>query len=266
MKKIIYLLLAALMVTGVTAAQTSKKSKTKKKTTSAAVLPVTKGETKEYGDYLTTQMFTVKKGKDNQVKVEYPVAGNPALVNAIRSYIKHRLNDKFTGSLDTPDALLRSALKGKRDVQFGQEGESLSQEITVTYSNPNVISFKDEGYVYEGGAHGLPWMSGASFLTSDGTILNIDMMPSFSRMKPYVMQGIADDYNVSVRDLDDILFNADEVNDYPGTVYITADGLKFIYQPYEIAPFSAGAPTAVIPATSNIIDMLSPAGRKFFAK
>lgn len=263
MKKIIYLLLALLVVTGAASAQTRKKSKTKKKATSSAVLPVAKGEIKEYGDYLTTQMFTVKKGKDNEVKVEYPLSGNPILVNAIREYIKNSVNDQFTGSLDTPDALLRSALKGKHDVSFGQEGESLSQELVVEYFNPNIITFKDTGYVYMGGAHGMPWVTGKTFMTSDGTPFTLDMLPSFSKMRSSIMKGLAKNFGVSVSGLKDILFDPDELNEYPGTVYITGDGIIFIYQPYEIAPFSEGAPTAIVPLTSEIINMLPDKARQF---
>lgn len=258
MKKIIYLLLAALMVTGIAAAQTRKKSKTKKKTTSAAVLPVTKGETKEYGNYLTTQVFTVKKG-NNDVKIEYPVSGNSALVNSIRKYIKNAVNRNFTGSLETPNALITSLVKK----YSGRSEDYIAVEIGVIYSNPNIVTFSNNGYEYAGGAHGMSWFDGATFLTANGEELNINMMPSFSKLRPYILEGMAKYYKRSVSDLRDILYNVDELKEYPQTVYIDKDGLTFIYQPYEIAPYMAGAPTSVIPLTSEIINMLPDKAQQF---
>lgn len=264
MKKIVLLLILAMAFTTATEAQTRKKSGSgKKKSSSAAVLPVTKGETKQYGDYLTTQLFTVKKGKDNKVEIEYPISGDPVLVNAIRKKIKDSVNDKFTGSLDTPDALMRSALKGKKDVKFGQEGESLSQEIKVVYSSPEVITFTDNGYWYGGGAHGMPWSTGKTFLVADGSILTSDMLPSFSKMKPYIRKGFAKSYGVRESEVGDYLFDSNGPDDYSGTVFVTDQGLVIIYQPYEISPYSSGAPTAVIPLAEEIINLFPAKGKRF---
>lgn len=267
MKKVVLLLIMALALTGIVEAQTRKKSSSgKRKAQTSSVLPVTKGEVKQYGDYLTTQIFTVKKGKENEVKVEYPIAGNPVLVDSIRVNIKNNVNPQFTGSLATPDALLRSALKGKRDVSFGQEGESLSQEMLVVYSNPNIITFSDEGYSYYGGAHGMPWVSGNTILVSDGSLLTIDMMPSFYKMKSYIRKGLAKSWDIRESELSNYIDNPDGPEDYPGTVYITDKGLVFIYQPYKIAPYAAGAPTAVVPLTQEVINLLPPAAQRFVKK
>lgn len=253
----------AILSCGNATAQTRKKSSVKSKKTSS-VLPVTKGEIKEYGDFLTTQIFTVKKGKDNKISIEYPISGDPDLVNAMRRYIKNCLNENFTGSLDTPDALLRNALKGKKDVSFGQEGESLEQNFKVIYNNQHVITLDNTGYTYMGGAHGMGWNSGTTFLIENGTEFSESMLPSISKMRPFILQGLAKSYNVSTGDLSDILLTSPNEIDYPGTIYITGEGITFIYQPYEIAPWSEGTPTSVVPVTNDILNMLTPEGRKFF--
>lgn len=238
-----------------------KSTTTKKKTTS--VLPVTKGEIKKYGDYLTTQVFSIKKGKDNKVTIEYPIAGNEALVNAIRQSIKNSLDDKFTGSLQTPEALLRSVMKGKKDMEFGMEGESLEEDIFVKYHSPNIITYEDSGYSYMGGAHGIGWVTGDTFLVDNGEIFDISMLPDFSKMRPYIMEGIARNFDVEVYQLNDYLFNPDEV-DYSGTYIITPEGITFIYQPYEIADFATGIIKATVPVTNEVLNMLTPEGREFF--
>ena len=74
---------------------------------------------------------------------------------------------------------------------------------------------------------------------------------------------MAKDRDVSVNDLDNILFNIDEI-DYSGVVYLTEEGINFVYQPYEIAPYSEGIITSVVPATSEVINMMTPQGQRFF--
>lgn len=267
MKKILFILIAVIVVTGTVGAQSRKKSSgSHKKKNTASVLPVAKGEVRDYGDVLTTQVFTVKKGKENEVKVEYPVAGNPTLVNSIRNKIKDSVNEDFTGSLDSPEALLRSALKDKRDMKFGEEGESLSQNIMIIYSNPDIITYSEQKYTYMGGAHGMPLATGQTFLISDGSTLNIDMLPPFSKLRPYIMKGLAESYGVGEKDLDSILFDPSGLSEYPTTVYATDRGLEFVYQPYEIAPYSAGTPRVVVPFTTDVVNLLSDSAKRFVVK
>lgn len=257
--------MAAMVMAGTADAQSRKKSTGgKKKKGNVALVSVTKGDVKDYGDHLTTQVFTARKGKDNEVKVEYPIGGNPVLVSAIRNMIKESLNDKFTGSLDNPEALLRGVLKDKKDMKPGSDGESLSQEIVVDYSNPSIVTFTDEGYVYMGGAHGMPWKTGKTFLTTDGSTLEIDMLPAYSKMKPYIRKALAKEYGVN--DLGDVLFDGSGPDEYPQTIYVTDKGLTFIYQAYEIAPYSAGMPTAVVPLTNEVISLLPEAAKRFVTK
>lgn len=226
-------------------------------------IPIQKGETKKYGNYLTTCMFIAEKGNDNKLVVEYPVSGNPKLVNAIRKNIKEILDPDFKGTLKSPESLMRSVLKDKRDMKFGEEGESLNEEIKVIYSSPSVITFSNEGYSYMGGAHGMNWCAATTFLISDGTMFDISMLPPFSQMRPFIFKGLAEYFDTKVEDLKDYLFDPDDVG-YPKSVAITDKGLTFYYQPYEIAAYAYGSPDAIVPITPQIVKMLTPAGRQFF--
>lgn len=266
MKKVISVLAIAmaLVFSGITAEAAPKKktaAKGKKKTT--AVLPVTKGETKQYGDYLTTQMFTIKKGKECGLEIEYPVDGNPQLVNAIRKYIKNRVDEKFTGSLETPEQLMRSAMKDKRDVSFGEEGESMKDAIKVVYASPTIITLEGSGDSYMGGAHGYFWDTGSTFLVKDGKEFDSSMFPSINSFRSKILQGIATANDATVSDVKDWLFSADDI-DYPATVLITDEGIVLLYQPYEVAPFAEGIVKGVIEPTPDIINSLTPSGREFF--
>lgn len=257
------LILAAVVAAGsfTADAKAPVRKKAAARKSASSVLPVTKGETRQYGDYLVTQQFRIKKGKDNSISVEYPIEGTPELVNALRKEIKERVNPNFTGSLDTPEAMLRSAMKNYRDVSFGDEGESLTEEISVMYATPEVVTLQDAGYTYMGGAHGLGFDTGVTFMVQNGSKLTAEMMPDIKEMRPVILKNIARGLDIPVKDLNEVLFDAQQI-EYPATVFVTKDGLNFAYQPYEIAPYSAGVITAVVP-TSEVIGLLSPEAQKF---
>lgn len=263
MKKLIVALMAVVLVCSGGYAQKKRSGKSKGKASTS--LAVTKGNTSEYGNgCLSTQMFSLKKGKENKLEIEYPTGGNPELVKAVRNYIKDCLDNKFMGSLDTPDALMKKVMKDKKDIAPGRGGESLSEEIKVAYANNNIVTFEDEGYMYMGGAHGASWTGGETFLVADGQVFDESMLPSFSVMKPYILSGLAQYFGVSAKDLGEELMGSVDSLDYPGVFYIKDNGLNFVYQQYEIAPYSAGIPTAVVPITQEVINLFPASAKPFF--
>lgn len=264
MKKILVILMALLLVGGTAAEAKKKKTSHRSKKKTETILPLTKGEAKEYGDYLTTRFFNLKKGEMNSITLEYPIEGNPKLVNAMRTEIKNYLDPDFQGSLDNPEALMRHVMKNVSDISYGQEGESLNTTIEILYSTPEVVTLGNTGDSYMGGAHGMAWDSGTTFLVGDGTVFTTEMLPPFEVMRPYILEGLAENFGTTVRGLSDVLLVNDSELDYPATVIILADGLNFIYAPYEIAPWSAGIPRAVVPVDNNIFSRLSSEGKKFF--
>ena len=82
-------------------------------------------------------------------------------------------------------------------------------------------------------------------------------------MRPYILRGLAEYFGCSINELSDYVFEINAL-EYPATVYITAQGITFIYQQYEITAYVYGIPTAVVPATVEVVDMLTAAGQKFF--
>lgn len=256
MKKILSILMLALLVAVPFEASAKKKAtgKSRAKSSSSAVV---KGAVKEYGDYLTTQVFTYNKGR-NKFKVEYPIAGNPDLVSSVRNWIKDMVDDTFKGSLSTPDALLKTAASKL------MSDENVVQDIKVVYDNSKIISFLNDYYWYGGGAHGDASQPGATFRVSDGMEFDSDMLPAFSAMKDKIKAGLAKYWNTSVANLNDYFFNSDSLAAYPGSIYITGDGIVFQYDQYEIAPYSEGMPKAVVPVDKSVLQSLTPEGRSFF--
>lgn len=240
-------------------AQTRAKGYGAKKKVAAPALVVTKGETKEYGDYLTTQLFTIKKGK-SYIKVEYPTSGNPKLVNALRKWEKEMINNAYTGTLETPDALLKSAARNI------ERGESLQEEVKVIFSSPEMVTLYDDGYIYfSGAAHGSPIGLGRTFFVKDGSMLTTSQLPSIDKIRPYIIKGLAKYMDVSESELPDVLFTkpaeleypTNEIDDTQSNIYYTSDGLTIKYAPYEIGPYAIGMPEALIPA-ATVQQLLNP--------
>lgn len=262
-KSISIILLAVAVIFGNLTLEAAPKKTTSRSKSSSSALPVVKGEVNQYGDYLTTQMFTIKKGKECGLEIEYPIAGNPALVNSMRSYIRDRVNPDFKGSLENPEEMMRNIMKQVRDVKYGGDGESLYDEVKVVYSTPSVITLRGRGNSYAGGIHGIYWDSGATFLVEDGYILDENDFPSIYSMRSELLNGIAEANDITLSEARNKLFNADEIV-YPATILITEKGIELIYQPYEIADFATGFVNGILKPTQKLVDGMSSKGKKFF--
>lgn len=225
----------------------SKRRATTTATRKSATGPaVVKGEVKTYGDYLTTQLFSIKKG-ESQITVEYPMSGNEELVKAVRSYIVDFVNDTCRGDTSSPEQLLKTTIKGYSSKgSYGMTGETVNEKVVVVYSNDNVISYLGDGYSYMGGAHGMPFAVGCSFLVSNGKALTTDMMPPISTMRPYIIDGLCESIEMDEPDIQDAIPGIYEI-DYPGGApYFTEDGLVFHYGAYEIGSYALGMPTSTV--------------------
>lgn len=259
-RNIIRVALAVALIAGIAGNADAAKKRTKGKAkarTTAAAPAVTKGETKSYGDNLSTQMFKIKKG-ESVIEVEYPVAGDPAIVGAIRKMIADAVagtykNDNFvpySGPLDTPDDFMKKTIRGYASKgSYGSDKSTIEQTVKVIYSNGNVVTYSNEGYEYSGGAHGMPWSVGTSYLLSDGTKLTGDLLPGISTMRSYLVDALAREAQISPYEFDDVFFVKSNELGFPGGTnpYITSDGLTYRYSAYEIGPYAMGMPEAVIP-------------------
>lgn len=259
MKKIFRILLAVALVFGMAANvdAAKKRTKSRKTRTTAAAPAVIKGDTKSYGDDLTTQMFSIKKG-ETQISVEYPISGDSRLLQALRSQIANDLIYDYeagtpkdiTISLDNPEALLKAAVKpyNKKCTPMGEICQTLELDIKVIYSNDHVITIGEEGYWYGGGAHGMPIAYGYTFLRDGGEMLTNSMLPPIGTTRAYVVEALEKNIEIPSREWRDTGITSPYELEYPSAeAYVDANGLNLQYGAYEIGPFSLGIPKATIP-------------------
>ena len=129
--------------------------------------------------------------------------------------------------------------------------------------------YLSEDYVYLGGAHG--GIGGAGYLTyskEDGSRITGILDPSLlEEIQPILRQGIVRYFDetgedISEDDVVDYLFIEDGIIPFPSyEPYPTEDGLNFIYQQDEIAPYAMGMPSFTVPF-SEIKPFLSESAKK----
>lgn len=242
----------------------------------------------------TGKEFTLKNYQDSMiakignvdcyidVSVDYPENGSFALVNNIREWIADKMGGTAATDYNDPDSLVRGYINGK----MGEMGEfagnmqdteafcSSTLEIKKIYDNDGFVSFSVSGYDYSGGAHGLGYMKGTTFRKSDGKVFGENMLDMTHETEirkliavnliPY-FDGVTEDEIRTTEDLKDILLLPEgELIPLPkAEPYIDNDSIVFIYQPYEIAPYSTGMPEARI-RLEDMMRYLSASFRKAY--
>ena len=256
MKKLIYILMAFLLIGSMgVEAKTTKKGAKKKSTTSSNII-ITKGEINQYGDYLTTQIFKATKGKNKNLILEYPISGDQQLVDSIRQYLSENIAGGYT-RFDSAEQLLKKST----DLNEGTSRDEFDETVTIIYATPNIITYNIDGYVQEYGIN-YPYTRnlGETFLIETGESLSKVLKPNIESLYNYMLTNIdADDFVVEDY--------SKELSDYGfgGYFFITDEGLEFIeFLGIDSGlNYNGGWIEGIIPIY-EIIDVVSPKAQKFF--
>lgn len=255
----IFLTSAALLMLTASTIPTEAARKQTKRTKSPAGIAVRAGEKKTLSDDLTVQKFSYKKG-NSKIIVDYPIEGKQPLTDSLRCRTKEYLNSDFSGSLATPQALIKSAGKAI------EPEESLEEEVNISFITPDLVTITLTGYDYfQGAAHGMPLNVNTTYLIENPRRLTKEMLPSAEIMRPLIINGLMDYFDVtSEEELRSCLMLEDGLQSlHVGEPFIAEGGLHIIYTPYEIAPYVAGMPEAIIPL-SEMRKIATEASAPFF--
>ncbi len=127
--------------------------------------------------------------------------------------------------------------------------DTIAEALSDSY-----IVFNSKNYIFTGGAHGGVIGRGPmTFKVEDGSIFKDFIIDgSCEKMQPLLREGLVSYFNERGMETDDtnldqmLLLNKAMIP-LPGyDLYPTAEGLAFVYQQYEIAPYAAGMPTFTI--------------------
>ena len=207
------------------------------------------------------------KASEVKIIVDYPTAGNPVLVNAIAEYVNENLGGTYYGDLQKSDSLLAyygNTIDGKLKEEYGDVGDesrppySCSMDIRKMYDTDRAVTFTASSYSYMGGAHGMGTSTGTTFRKSDGRRFCVEMMCNVNtdEFRTMIKEGLRTYFKengeeVTTDDnLAEMLITESGLDFLPlpqYDPYLTKDGVKFVYQQYEIAPYAAGQPSFTIP-------------------
>lgn len=239
-----------------------------------------KNETKT----LTTDSICVKSDSANiadvKVCVDYPTGGKDELVDSVRAYINNCLHSHFM-ALDENGKPLSDVALYDGDITDGNAlaayycnayrteavklhaEESIPPvpapfvhyiEIKMCCDTSTFVSYTVNSYVFSGGAHGSDLIDAATFSTADGHVVGYPVdTAKVKELQPVLRKYIAEymaesDKTINSKNVTDYLFIDNDVIPLPVvTPYFTPQGLKFVYQQYEIAPYAVGLPSFTVP-------------------
>lgn len=219
--------------------------------------------------------------KDSTLKcsvvVDYP-SGNDSLSVGVRRYVAGELARLFLPTMqeeDEPAAVFKGAKEdGKALVDFygklnfgylksqyaelkdfGIAGLSYDLSIRKTGETDRYLTYETSCYVFLGGAHGSAVCYPVNIVRSTGRVLaaTVDTLKQ-KALQPILRRGVkeyiskAENRKIKDRDLQNMLFVEHGIIPLPATVpVLTPDGLRFVYQQYEIGPYALGMVEFTVP-------------------
>ena len=133
--------------------------------------------------------------------------------------------------------------------------------------------FQSQDYIYMGGAHG--GVTGAGCITFDkatGSIVEQFIAPGCEEdIQPLLRKGLVEyfadtDTQINDSNLNEYLLLEGDLIPIPAwQPYPCEDGLVFVYQQYEIAPYAAGMPSFTV-SFEEIAPYLTPEARRIIGQ
>lgn len=212
-----------------------------------------------------------QKHGESSLEIQYPVSGNPILVQNIREWMNEQLGGTYEQSLDDTDAFFRHYARelGKVDTGYGEYAQN---RIYKEYENDLIVTFLHYSSFYGGGAHGISATTGVTFRKSDGKIFSNDLIREYYKLKPAMARGLRGYFGVSSDEelMERLQLEASgstgTIDDIPApsnNPWITAEGIVFLYVPYEIACYADGSPNFVLPV-SEVEPYVMATAKSFF--
>ena len=196
--------------------------------------------------------------KDNRheliLSVDYPTAGNKALVKGVRAWIGNRLgimtkafnfsddkqgeagvdvNAKVSAFVQAYAAQIASNMD-RLNKGNGGRNCALTASFSRVWENNRYVSFEVDGYYYTGGAHGMSFCNGATFDKQTGKL--VTLIQGDATLQKMLTERLKKTSGVEH-------FSEEPVPMPKAAPYVVAGGkIKFIYQPYEIGAYAIGRP------------------------
>lgn len=202
-----------------------------------------------------------------KISATYPTDGSNAVIRNIQEWMNEELGGTYDGNLSDGQNMIEyygkeRAKQIKSDIAEFGENTAMSQstyyaQFKRVLETEKFISYTSNIYEYMGGAHGGESLTGMVFRKSDGRRFGWDMFTSESKeqLRSMIKNDLKRKYFTVKTDEEFYSMLLDKSAYYSFPLPITPpifrpNGVQFIYQQYEIAPYASGMPTCTIPYDS----------------
>ncbi|MGM9712837.1 MAG: RsiV family protein [Prevotella sp.] len=171
-----------------------------------------------------------------------------------RSYVRQTTLRRAAVQLSADSSEIRSIISGE---ELSRDSRIIYQrdiDIRPIYTDSAFVTLQATLYDYTAGAHGSTRIIPQTFSLADGSRVALPaLLPSISpeALADSIQRGLMEYFDVQDGDtlrLRDMLF-VDDAQPIPmpqTQPFLTAEGVVFIYQQYEIAAYAAGMPQVVV--------------------
>ncbi len=167
-----------------------------------------------------------------------------SIENAVNQYIDEYIEEYKTLETDLKD--------GDQSLLVGASyNYDNIIESKLSYIDQNLLCLSNNSYLYTGGAHGMSSQYNFVFDQRDNKIVSLNNIfeeSSYTDLGNIIVGQLTTDkgYRDSSKLYDDGFFSIDEI--FPTENFsISTDGITWVYNPYEIAAYSAGQTSVFIP-------------------
>jgi len=198
---------------------------------------------------------------DFSMTAEFPKKTKTILANAIGEYVSESLGGTYSGETTDIHAILQcyldSTLKEYHDMADEFQPEDMrfyyNGKFAKEYETPEYLSYMHTMESYAGGAHGSHSCFGITLRKIDGRRMGWDVFTKTYEegFNNLLQRGLRQYWELGEEEnLEDYLF--EEARPYALPLpqcppVFTKEGVMFIYNSYEIAPYAAGSPTFTVP-------------------
>lgn len=223
---------------------------------------------------ITTEKYGISLDGEHvktTVEMEYPQNGDDEILNKIRQQVADLLIADYNGNLADADKILQQFVVEENDKLKAEVFEPIEPiepytyngEIKMTAQTPDFITFEKYAYAYTGGAHGMSFWQAVSVNKRNGEPLNdviLNKHAASQEFKQLLKQGVSAYFSMQraavykcefqPEKLQDAVFGEFDANNLPlpaSKPFLTAKGVGFAYQQYEIASYADGMIAFVIP-------------------
>lgn len=196
--------------------------------------------------------------------VEHPADTTSALSLTITEYLSETLGGTFSGSYSSPNEVMayyhadtyknmKEEYDNIKNIREGDWKLLWNATLSKQAETDKYITYSYQCENYLGGAHGMHILAGITIRKSDCRRMGWEILRNWQneKMQNLMRQGLKAYFNVKTdEELKPMLFKEEYIYSLPlpqCPPLFTHEGIEFVYNSYEIAPYAAGKPTFTIP-------------------